>query len=1194
MRLSRLEIFGFKSFAKKLDLKLLGGITSVVGPNGCGKTNVIDAIRWVLGEQRPTKIRLENMGDVIFKGSNTRHPLGMAEVSLTIENQHGILPVDLPEVTITRRLYRSGESEYLINRKPCRLSDINDLFMDTGMGSDSYSMFEQGMINAILSDKTEDRRHIFEEAAGITKYKARRKSALNTLVGIEGDLTRLHDIVTELTGRVDSLKRQASKASRYKNLKSEIEAKTLALGAFEIVRQKEKLLTVHEALNAIGSDAAAARASIESGAAEVETLTADMNTLEQYLAALAGQYESVIRSIAERDNESARIESRLESLGEMIERSREGARRNTITLERLAEEHGARAEEQSTIQARFEEIERAHNRAAESHRVRALRYAERLAVAKNIEQDVRTKERAVESGTAKLANLAARRADDEKRLSDIEIRARELASTLASIEQELAGEARRKADLDVAVEKISSQRTLLEGKLKDRLAEHDAALTERTRAAERRAAAAAEFEFMDRLISSFDGYGDGVRNAAQASCLAGKVHGVLADLVSADEEYLPAIEASLASMMQYLVVDSGEAAREGARYLAGEPRGRAAFIPLTCSGKTVQIHIQNEPGIIGPAARFVRTAERFQPLVDRLLANVYLVRSLEFAASLREQYPESRFATLHGEFIGAAGDIHSGSAAHDGRSLTVGRIEKRDRLARALEEATVVLETATRRISILDDNCTFLRNALAESGRELDATRDKLAVVSSSVARLTARREGTAETIARLAAERQNLLLSQEAGIRERDATVKEIEAAREMLAAAEKKSRELKRETDELAGDIEANRQELNLFDIERAACREKLAAFRHELESIEERRESLARAAKRAQEEIERAEVEILALGERRQTIAESMKEFTGAREVHERERAAKSTTLTRLRTLRREKEDVLQKRRLALVEVANRESALKLERDEATMIMENIVQRLTEEFFITPDDIPQGVSDPAFEPDREKETLSELRKRLHSIGDVNLAAEEDYSRENERLRFLENEYNDLTEARDTLMETITRLNKIAISRFRETFDRIRENFQITFKQFFEGGVCDLEMAEEEDPLEATISIIARPPGKNVRSISLLSSGERALTAISLLFAIYMVKPSPFCILDEVDAPLDDANIDRFLEVIAKFSERTQFIMVTHNKKTMSRAHNLYGITMEEPGLSSLVSVRLSEVNTYKDSSNTVGASG
>ena len=362
-------------------------------------------------------------------------------------------------------------------------------------------------------------------------------------------------------------------------------------------------------------------------------------------------------------------------------------------------------------------------------------------------------------------------------------------------------------------------------------------------------------------------------------------------------------------------------------------------------------------------------------------------------------------------------------------------------------------------------------------------------------------------------------------------------------------------------------------------------IAALRHELETIVERRESLTRAARRAQDEIEQAGAEVLSHGERKKALAASLVELTTARENHERQRTEKGTQLAKLRTLRREKEETLQKQRLALVDVANRESALKLEKDEASMIMENIVRRLTDEFFITAEEIPTVAATEDFSPDDEKEVLADLRRKLHMIGDVNLAAEEEFDREKTRLDFLSGEYSDLTDARDTLMETISRINHIAVERFRETFDRIRDNFQVTFRQFFEGGVCDLELAENEDPLEAAIMITARPPGKNVNSISLLSSGERALTAISLLFSIYMVKPSPFCILDEVDAPLDDANIDRFHRVIAEFSANTQFIMVTHNKKTMARAHNLYGITMEEPGLSSLVSVRLSEVDTYDD---------
>ncbi len=521
MKLSRLEVYGFKSFAKKLDLKLTGGMTAVVGPNGCGKTNVVDSIRWVLGEQRPSMIRLERMEDVLFKGSETRRPLGMSEVSLTIENDSGLLPLSMPEVTITRRLFRSGESDYLINKKSCRLADIHDLLMDTGMGTDSYSLFELSMINAILSDKTDDRRHIFEEAAGVTKYKARRKSAMNKLSSIEDDLERVGDIIAELKRRVESLKRQASKAHRYRMLKGELKSKSIAIASFELELHKKKYDSVSRQLDQLETTIESARMGVSRSSGDIERLGAGIVDVEKELGDVSSRFSESLTAISETEKELARLSTRLESLDEIASRSRESSKRNSESLERLAKAHGDCAESLNQAVERLSSVESSF---AGLERVFKEKQAQVDALAKDqafLESELRTIENDLATGRASLGRLEAERGQGKIRLEEIDQRIESLTQSDSDIARELLalGEERSRLERDQhdLLNKIGEMRKSLD-EAGDELATLDSRLRE---AYERRSAVKAEHDFLEELISSLEGYSDGVRNAVNSSQLEG-------------------------------------------------------------------------------------------------------------------------------------------------------------------------------------------------------------------------------------------------------------------------------------------------------------------------------------------------------------------------------------------------------------------------------------------------------------------------------------------------------------------------------------------------------------------------------------------------------------------------------------------------------------------------------------------------
>jgi len=1193
MKLSRLEIFGFKSFAKKLDVKMLGGITCFVGPNGCGKTNVVDAIRWAMGEQRPTQIRLDRMEDVIFKGSGTRHPLGMAEVTLTIDNDQGILPVSMPEVAITRRLFRSGESEYLINRKPCRLGDINDMFMDTGAGTNSYSFFEQSMINSILSDKAEDRRHVFEEAAGVTKYRVRRRSAMNTLASIEDDLDRLSDIMTELERRVNSLKRQAAKAAQYRELKGELRARTMSLASFEIEKARKILNNAGSALLTVQSEMETLKAKAGVYTADVERHTGDIGKVETELVETAGRYESVVRAMADRESEAARCEARMESLVEMTARAREEAKRSSLSLEKLAESHGTCSETLARAEENLKKLSADYTARKENIRVFESKASGESADRDALESEYRRVERELSSCGSESAALETRQKDGEKRYREISAVLDETCVAVIRINKDNARlqerrlqAAKEKNDVERKLDSVRTRRSSLLDKLRGL---EDNLLGAR----ERKAALRAETEFLERIVRSFEGCSGGVKNAVQSPCLEGKVLGVLSDLISAEERYIPALETAFGLVLESVVVETGGEALAGARYLAEEARGRAVFVAL--DGKEPGVRDEpwrDQPGVAGPLNEFVRTDVRFMPAVGRLLEGFVLVETLDRAYDLHRVYPDICFVSMDGGMVSVNGAVHGGKAGEDSERVALSRCGK-------LSEIRKMLAAADRDIAELEIRRTELSgegSALSRDMSDIELRRESLVNtlngIATEEARVIAQKEAAVSLITKLQSEMGELKKSSEAFELRLREIGENVGTLRKTAADIESRRAQSASRIRETGAVRERLRSEINELEIERAALTEKRAALIRELDTIAERREALAGSSRRTLKEIEDAEDEIMEVGEKKKSAREALDEFAREQDRLRMARAEAEKHLADLKTLKMQKERELQDNRNELVSYTQKETSLTFEKEEASLVIENIIARLTEDFFIeNTEEIPPYRDESGFDVEDEKQHLNEVRKKLHGISDVNLAAEADYREEKERLDFLTGERDDLVRARDTLREIIAKLNQVARTRFLGTFEQINQNFQKTFHDFFEGGVAALALEEEADPLEASILISARPPGKNVRTINLLSTGERALTAISLLFAIYMVKPSPFCILDEVDAPLDDANIDRFLGVIKEFTRKTQFIIVTHNKKTMAQADNLYGITMEEPGLSSLVSVRLSEVDSYR-SENAAGA--
>jgi chromosome segregation protein len=1184
MFLYRLEIQGFKSFCDKTELHFGDGITGVIGPNGCGKTNVSDAIRWVLGEQSAKQLRGDSMEDVIFNGCPSRKPLGMAEVHLTFKNDRGILPTEFSEVTVSRRVFRSGMSEYFLNKTACRLKDIKDLFFDTGMGSHAYSVIERSMVDNILSDNTNHRRFLFEEASGITKYKQRKKEALNKLEATEGDLTRLNDIVFEIERELRSLARQVGKARKFQRLRDEVRDLDLALtaGAIETLREREskaKEEWQEEAVRregvTVALDSIEARLNDQKLALlelERELTTAQGGLKDREEARVAAEHQVVLlreratglaRRVAEADEEAGRMRERL---AETRAREQEAQARLTETRE---QRESAQVEAETNEQAlnALEQELRDRRRVAATHKQLSLDLFSTEAQKKGACERIRERQ----------TSLAERRADAE-------MRREELLERAADVVRAQADGAERRVLLEEEVETARGELTASEegiAAVDGRIHEADASLSTLRQDA---AAADARLRTLLELKRNFDGVSEGVKALlAHEGGLPGML-GVVANVLDVPHRFLDALEASLGEASAFVLVEDRAAIEPALSHLRGLESGRATLVDLSAlGGSTPRIDGPQHAGVLGRASDLVRCEEQFRPLVDRLLGTVFVVESREVAAELAHaSMGGMRFVSLDGE-VWERGRVRAGHTSSKGGllhremeirdlsgrltelSLTVegaqnerealeasrgAAIEQRDRARWMLDESKEALETQVRELSGLERERTFAAKEADERTREIANHELELQTLARSLA------EAEADL-----AEFQSQLDAARAQLHEADVEVRSMELRRDEAAVRAQGSRESLLRLSREAGEWEAQwaRAEQTVRELE--------AGIRARDEEAAQHRGHIA--------EIE-AEVAGLSAG------------LTGLLESEGSQRERVVELQTRFLALKEEVqagEDAARQKRFEQTELGERLHMLELDRVQARADLDRTFERLRSEYEIDPGKwephaLPAGV-----DPETAPRQLEESRTRLRGLGPVNLLALEEYSRKKERFTFLTQQREDLHKAKAQLLEAIEKINLTASQMFTETFAKVHHNFKDIFKTLFEGGDCELRMVGE-DPMECEVEIVAKPRGKHLQSISLMSSGERALTAIALLFAIYLVKPSPFCLLDEVDAPLDDANVERFLNMLRRFGDRTQFVVITHNKKTMESAGCIYGVTMQELGVSKLVSVNLDGVDVSHES--------
>ena len=1174
MYLSKLEIQGFKSFAQRVSLSFDSGISAIVGPNGCGKTNIVDAIRWVLGEQRYSALRSDKMEDVIFNGTKGRKPLGMAEASLVIENTKGILPSEYSQVTVGRRVYRSGESEYLLNKVPCRLKDILDLFMDTGMGSDAYSVIELKMVEVILSDKTDERRRLFEEAAGVTKYKHRRKAAYRKLESVQADLVRVNDIVVEVQKAVSSLERQARKAEQYNTVRTR-------LRDLEIDLMEREFAHLHARL-----------APLEARFAE---LSVDQSRLSTDLSAEEGQLEALRTQMLEVDKRLAEAQR---DVTLQRERTHQVEQRSLISAERMRalQENlvrlGSEQEELMGTRARLE-----NSQAELGDRSAGLRGREQetLAALEAREEDLRAfaavlegKKRDLQSYNEKtialVQQIAVVTAEQDKRKAQAENlkgRAQHAADENSEYQEEIVR--LEKAIAELSAEDRARRRAFAEAEMRSYDAEaRRSALKEKIDTLTRQEVEIrgsidrqrAKVDFLRGLIESREGLSEGVRFLTTSDGWKPVRKLTVADAVSAEERFRPAVEAALGDAANLLVVDEESDAERGMSLLRQEEKGKATFVALNRVPRLrSKIRLPKHEGVLGWAIDFVSYEPAYEGLFRYLLDRVLVVDSARVAAEVTRGIAGVRCVTLAGEIVSGVG-IARGGSARRGEGGTIGKQRQLEELAgaiahgeesrRALSEERGALQAEYAAIDVKS-----LADAVKEIEKEMNAVEMRIAQLAFEKKRAEDSVARNAEAIAELTAEAEELrgiVRGAEPDLVRLAAEKSEVERT---VGAGTLEMTGLEEEWDQRSARVNQDRIALltvrnDLQNVQ--ADIERTVASLMEAGAMLQRNE---REQRLAAEEIDGARASM-------EANAEEILQLRSGLEELDRVRASVEEEASRVR------EEIHQRELHIKDHRRTHDDALRLAHDTELKVQdlrakaEHLRARALEEFEFTLE-LKRYPEDEFVDFAALRDEIQALREKTKALGNINFAAYEEYTEEKKRFEFLTTQRKDLLEAEKTLLATIEEINATAQRKFLDTFALIRTNFIETFKSLFDpGDECDLRLEEGVDPLEAGIDIVAKPRGKRPTSIDLLSGGEKTLTAIALLFAIYLVKPSPFCILDEVDAPLDDANIDRFTRILSKFSDNTQFIVVTHNKRTMEAANALYGITMEEEGVSKIVTVR------------------
>ena len=1181
MYLKNIEVQGFKSFAQKINFEFHNGITGIVGPNGSGKSNVGDAVRWVLGEQSAKQLRGGNMQDVIFSGTETRKPLSFASVAITLDNSDHKLPVEFNEVTVTRRLYRSGESEYLINGSACRLKDINEMFYDTGIGKEGYSIIGQGQIDKILSGKPEDRRELFDEAAGIVKYKRRKNTTIKKLEDEQQNLVRVTDILSELTKQLGPLERQSETARIYLAKRDSLRELDVNMFLLES-RQTEKDLLVLREKNETAS------AQLEDTNREYQQTKVEYDRLEQELEELNRQMDELREKTQQNALQKQQLEGQINVLNEQIQAGLQSDTHFKNRLEIVEEDLKQRQQARSEVE---EEKGSLHTIVKEAQK-RLTDQEDRL---HTVQEQISQCESAVEDGKNEIIEILNSRATTKGKaqrfdtlMEQVGIRKAEVNQHILHLKSEEAQQktirAKAQSEYDQITEEIhqidqksrqmDQQVHSLSEDLKKQTTQLEISQTAYHREASR-------LESLRNITERYDGYGNSIRRVMEQKDRVSGIRGVVADLIQVNKEYEIAIETALGGSIQNIVTDNEQTAKRMIEYLKKNRFGRATFLPLNSintRGEFSQKDALKEAGVIGLASDLVTTEKEYTGLTRYLLGRVLVVDQIDHAIAIAKKYHHSlRMVTIEGESLSPGGSMTGGAFKNNSNLLG------RRREIEELEGKVAAQKEEVSRLAASMEENRHNRNQLREQISQLqEQLRSKY--VAQNTAKMNLVQLNDKEQEIRDGYER--IRLDQEQIRRQ----ISEIKQDHDKIDEELKASRQ---DEKELETYIETRQKELEEWKNEESSVQRKLEDLRLEA-STTQQKESFA------SENLSRLVSEIQGLVQEKQTILETLKQ--GNQEMENKRRSVEElkeavfgfggqeeADRQQLENWQKEK-DLKNTSHKAFFEKRDHLSGqislldkecfrLKSQMEKLEESREAQISYMWEEYEITPNNALQYRKEEYTDLKEMKKQITQLKDEIRKLGSVNVNAIEDYKNLQERHAFLSGQYEDLKKAEAQLENIIRELDEGMRQQFSEKFRDIQREFDKAFKELFGGGKGTLELEEDVDILEAGIKIISQPPGKKLQNMMQLSGGEKALTAIALLFAIQNLKPSPFCLLDEIEAALDDSNVGRFAGYLQKLTKNTQFIIITHRRGTMNAADRLYGITMQEKGVSTLVSVDLVE---------------
>ena len=1179
MYLKRIEMQGFKSFADKTVLEFKPGITTVIGPNGSGKSNISDAIRWVLGEQSMKSLRGAKSEDIIFAGTQARKSLGFAEVSIVIDNNDNKLPIEYSEVTVTRKIYRSGETGYFINKVPCRLKDILELFMDTGIGKDGYSIIGQGKIDEILSNKSEDRRHIFEEAAGIVKYRTRKQESEKKLEQTKLNLLRINDILAEIEANIEPLKLQSDKAKQFLDLREELKSIEVGLFIYNINTYKEKLEQLVKDEEIITSQK-------EAEDSKMEALQASKEELRQVVDDITAQIENMQNIGFESSNKIEKINSEIGISNERIQNNSANKQRLEAEIlevknriEELKEEQKQKLEKKTNLTSNKEKFEKEL----------AEKEAELAELSKKLsakELEIEDKKQIVQDNIDKKYELAAEINTQDVNYENLEKRKKQLKNEIDSVISELDSTRYGKNEIskgfydieskrNIAVEKLEKSVQAKEQNMK-KLKQYEEEISKLTYTQRMKQA---RHQFLIETEKEKEGYNKTVKSLLVAcdkdSSLNKGIHGVLANLISVEKEYEIAIEMCLGQALQNVVTSTEQDAKKMIEYLRTNSLGRASFLPIaSVQGKKLD-KLTKMDGVIGIASDLVKCKKEYEQIILSLLGRTVVVEDMDTAIALAKKDKYSfRIVTLKGDIISSSGSISGGSVQTKtvnilGRSREIEDLEKElKKLEKQIADKTAEKEEYASSIGDSIEETAKLEKELQEIEIVYATEKQKMVAVEENITRLENRLAKLKEEVTQTEKQKEENRLLKEQKEAEIQALTQQIE--------------ELNKVIEEFALNNKDNQKYIDDLNFDITNLKISVTSFDESESSIEEMVERISQDIKNNEQSIENKNQNILAINEENTKLEQTITEYNAQIEQIKQEVTNSGTKVEELkqeRIAKNEKlvntENEIQSQFSTLESLKEQIIKLDVKKTKLEQDLQQVVESLWNEYELTPNSTeeyqkPNNVA-------TAQKQVNSLRNKIKDLGSINIDSIEEYKKTKERYDFMSEQRLDLENTASKLRKIIGDMTTTMQNQFKEKFELINKNFNEVFTELFNGGKAELILENEENILECGIDIRVQPPGKKLQNMMLLSGGEKAFTAIALLFAILKINPAPFCILDEIEAALDDVNVYRFAEYLKKFCKQTQFLVITHRKGTMEAGDSVYGVTMEENGISKLLSIKL-----------------